>query len=155
MLALLRFGQQTELDRHGVRRLRVAEQTPGRRDVFSGKGPTYFVCKREIVSFLFHSAEHTRGPAHKLRRMGKISRRDQIGIGAGIAGARGRGGRVQPVAILEPVIPESILSREAFDPIHPGAHALELSPQDRLISIALIEHPWHDHGGISPGSCSL
>src|SRR5205823_4994730 len=51
---------------------------------------------------------------------------------------------------LEALVPQVSLASEAGNMINPRSHALELRSQNARVAVALVEHPWHDHRGITP-----
>ena len=106
MLALFRLGQQPELDRQRVRRLRIVDKAPGGRDVFFRKRLSYPGRKGLIMYFLRPQPQHVRGTADQVRGPGKVRGGDQGVTRARGTGVLGRRGGVEPVAELEALVPE-------------------------------------------------
>ena len=65
-------------------------------------------------------------------------------------GRSGRCCRVEPVAELEALGPETVRGRERGDLVDPGLHALVLGLEDAGVAEALVDRPRHDDGGVAP-----
>ncbi len=82
--------------------------------------------------------------------MGVVGGGDQRGVGPGRRGIVGRRGGVEPVAELEPLVPEMILTGQLGDLIDPRPHAVVLPPEQLDVAEPLVQHPRHDDRGIAP-----
>src|SRR2546428_12373144 len=80
-------------------------------------------------------------------------RGDHVWVGACSTRLVWRGTRVEPVAELEARVPQVSLACAIGNEVNPRPHALELRCQHTCIAVALVEHPWHNHCGVTPGGC--
>src|SRR2546429_5459253 len=62
-----------------------------------------------------------------------------------------RGARIEPIAELEALVPQSLFASHASHAVDPRTHALELHSQHTRVTVALVEHPGHDHRSVAPG----
>lgn len=111
MVPLRWSGQQIEVQSQRIPGLRVAGQrTRAGDELRVERGPDPAGQPR-VVCRVVPLADQPGNPGQQVRRAGQVSGGNQPRLGAGQAGLVGRGGRVQPVAELEALLPQAWAGR--------------------------------------------
>ena len=121
--------EQVEPQRQRVRGLGIARQPTRRGDELAVEGGDDAVGELVVAGGVLVVSEDIGGPRQEASRVGVVGGGDQRGVGPGDAGIVGRRRRVEPVAELEALVPEVILTGELGDLIDPRPHAVVLAPR--------------------------
>ena len=136
----------------GVGRGRIAEDEPVRGHIAVLEGGSDGVGQRGVAGGPRRVADGLARPRRQVGTVAEAAGRHQVGVGLGRRGTVRRSVRVEPVAELEASGPEVILPCGLVDPVDPGLHAGQLTPEQVEVAGGPVDVPGHDHGRVAPGS---
>ena len=147
---LFRRLEQIEPEREGVCRLGITRHPPARCHVLVTKrradGVGQGIESQRLVGF----TEGLCGSSGEACGVGVIRRRDEVLVGTGVLRTFRRSCGIEPIAELEPGVPQVVLTRVTGHLLDVPAHRRILVAQQLQVAELLPQGPGHQDRGIAP-----